>query len=109
MQSFQNIVSTIAIILLIVCLIVIGIMMHYQKQEAKYPPVVPGCPDSWVSSGDLKCKADKANLGKDECPKEMDFSKNNFVGDQGMCNKYRWAKRCDVEWDGVTNNETVCE
>ena len=44
---FQNIVITIAIIFLIITLAFIGISLYKQKIKAKYPPVIPNCPDYW--------------------------------------------------------------
>ena len=26
----------------------------------------------------------------------------------GLCAKKRWANDCQVKWDGITNNDTLC-
>jgi hypothetical protein len=36
----------------------------------------------------------------------MNFTKNPFTGKDGLCNKAKWARQCDLTWDGVTNNLT---
>ena len=48
------------------------------------------------------------NLGDPSCPKEMDFSQDQWTGTDGDCNKYRWAKKCDITWDGITNQSNPC-
>ena len=25
-----------------------------------------------------------------------------------LCEKYKWAKSCDINWDGITNNNKIC-
>ena len=32
----------------------------------------------------------------------MDFNTPYFRGSDGTCNKYKWAKSCDLTWDGIT-------
>lgn len=32
----------------------------------------------------------------------MDFSTGAYKGDSGLCQKYKWAHKCGVSWDGIT-------
>jgi hypothetical protein len=32
----------------------------------------------------------------------MNFNTSAFTGSQGACNKYNWATKCNVTWDGIT-------
>jgi hypothetical protein len=48
------------------------------------------------------------NLGSQSCAKSIDFSVSPWIGNSGQCNKYKWAKECDITWDGITNNAKVC-
>ena len=38
----------------------------------------------------------------------MNFSQGQWAGDNGMCLKQKWAKACDLTWDGVTNHADAC-
>jgi len=112
MNSFQKIVMNIAIFLLIVLLIISGIVLYKSKKNVTYPPVTANCPDYWIDDGSSKngslCKNVK-NLGKPSCKKEMDFSSSLWSGHRGLCNKSRWAKSCDLTWDGITGNNNICK
>jgi len=110
MESFQKIVLIIAIVLLIFALILFAVLM---VQSAKnYPPVVASCPDYWIDlSGGINSGGscyNVKNLGKDTCKKQVDFTTDFWTGDNGSCNKQTWAKACDLTWDGITNNQNVC-
>jgi|TARA_B100000575_G_C23066858_1_gene614340 type IV secretory pathway TrbF-like protein len=110
MSNFQRIVMTVAIVILIICLIAIGIAMYNSKYSKVYPPVVADCPDYWLDLGDVggaDCVNVK-NLGSDNCNKTMNFTTDVWTGDDGLCYKSKWAKACDLTWDGVTNNTNAC-
>ena len=38
----------------------------------------------------------------------MNFTTDVWTGDDGLCYKSKWAKACDLTWDGVTNNTNAC-
>ena len=113
---FQKIVMTVAIVLLILVLIFIGVALYESKSKAAWPPVVSECPDYWEvqqvsgSNGENQCVNVK-NLGKsgDDCRQPKDFSGSHWQGKQGLCRKYKWAKSCDLTWDGVTDNSDACK
>ena len=48
------------------------------------------------------------NLGDPSCPKSMDFSQAPWTGTDGLCNKYNWAMKCDMTWDGITDQSNPC-
>ena len=49
------------------------------------------------------------DLGKDICPKEMNFNDSVWQGNRGLCMKKVWANECDLTWDGITNNNEICK
>jgi hypothetical protein len=118
--NFQKIVITIAIIIFIVLMIFIAIILYNNKYGVKFPPTTSACPDYWIDqvtnddnihgNGKMtqKCVNVK-NLGNDSCSKEMNFTTEDWQGSTGLCNKYKWAKSCDLTWDGITNNRDLCE
>jgi len=112
MATFQSITMTIAIVLLVICLIMIGITLYNAKYHTKFPPVVADCPDYWLdmSDGDSSnCVNKMKGLGNPDCKTEMDFSKSHWTGDDGLCRKRKWATKCNLTWDGVTNNPDACQ
>ena len=34
----------------------------------------------------------------------MNFTKNSWNGKDGICKKSKWARKCNLSWDGITNN-----
>ena len=46
-------------------------------------------------------------LNEGNCAK-VDFSGSEYTGSQGLCNKQKWAEKCKVSWDGVSNLPTAC-
>jgi hypothetical protein len=122
--TFQKIVATIAIIIFIILMIFIASVLYNNKYGVEFPPTVSECPDYWLdmqktvnSSGDMgdgdsqtqqSCFNVK-NLGKSSCSKRMDFTGDFWQGSTGSCNKNKWAKGCDLTWDGITNNISICD
>lgn len=101
-MNFQEIVVLIASIILIIMLIIIGFSLARNRKDQTFPPVLSECPDFWVS-GDDGCTNPK-NLGI--CGKgPIDFSKNQYKGHNGNCNRAKWARDCHVTWAGITNNQ----
>ena len=102
MASFQKIVLTVAIIMLIIVLIVIGLTLAFASPKV-WPPSVPSCPDYWTMdlSGNTPICNNVQNLGT--CgQKFMNFDQPQFTGAEGTCNKYVWANKCGLSWDGIT-------
>ena len=110
MEQFQITVLTIATIILILCLIIIGITLYRSKYSDIFPPVLGNCPDYWLdeSKGDSSNCVNVKNLGNDGCEKRIDFSKKGGYGStNGLCRKKNWAKSCNITWDGITNNDDL--
>ncbi len=110
MANFQSIVMTVAIVLLVLCLIMIGISLYRHKYDSAYPPVVADCPDYWtdLGEGDNETCVNVHDLGNTSCANSMNFSSSPWTGSDGLCNKSKWAKACSLTWDGVTNNKNAC-
>lgn len=102
--TFQRIVVVIAIVILAITLIVIGFLIHRGVKDTKYPPVIGECPDYWKVIDHDKCE-NVLHLGK--CGDVKDFSGSKYQGESGIKEKAKWAKKCGLEWDGVTNNPIV--
>ena len=113
MDGFKKIVLYSAIIILIISLVLIGIALSYSKNES-WPPMVPKCPDYFVVDGTGKCLdiLDIIPDGKKTVPGcikvsedahfKRDFNTSEYTGTNGKCNKYKWADKCGVSWDGIT-------
>jgi hypothetical protein len=106
METFQKIILMIAVIILIITLVFIGIVLSYSKNNNKWPPVVPECPDYWIMDLSNNCINTK---GLGTCPPQsgqqhlvMNFNTATYKGSNGLCAKYKWAQNCKVAWDGVT-------
>lgn len=110
-MTFQTTTMIIAIVVLILCLIIIGYMLNKNKYNSQYPPVISECPDYWLdrSDGDGSNCINSQGLGRTNCAKKMDFSGTYWTGQDGLCNKNKWAKTCNLTWDGVTNNLNACD
>ena len=118
LTRFNKIVLTIAIVLLCISLTVLGVFLSKSMFEDSYPPITSDCPDYWDVSnnlnGDIICNnVSTINKGRG------DSLCNNYpvdefeAGGSGkydvICEKYKWAKKCNITWDGITNNNKACE
>ena len=106
-MSFQIIVVTIAIIVLILILTFIGYGIYTSNHTAKFPPVTSACPDYWKVHGNgdnQECvninNLGNCNLGKDNT---KSFQADKWKGKHGICAKSQWARLCGLTWNGVTN------
>jgi hypothetical protein len=103
---FQKTVATVAIVILIIALTFIGITLYRQSFNSIYPPVIANCPDYWDVSGNF-C-VNSMGLGNARCIAPMDFSTPQWNNNNSMCNKYKWAKSCNLTWDGISDNASLC-
>ena len=106
MEGFQKTILFASIIILIVALVIIGIALSAAKSAQTWPPITADCPDYFKFNSLGKC-VDVKDLGS--CPAQnndkhltIDFNLPSFTGTDGACNKYNWAKACNVAWDGIT-------
>jgi len=108
-MNFQKIVLTIATILLIIILILIGISLSKASKKDIWPPIVGECPDFWIDmSGNGSSCFNTHSLGTCNIPTEANSNVKNFnslpfTGAEGDCYKYKWAKQCGVTWDGINS------
>ncbi len=110
---FQKMVLTMATILLIVILIIIGIALSKASVSEIWPPIIGECPDYWIDmSGNGEACFNSHSLGRCNIPSDpkannmketMNFNQSPFTGDNGQCAKYNWANTCKVTWDGITS------
>ena len=109
-MTFQKTVLVVAIVLLLLVLIVVGVALYKKKYSGDFPPVVGDCPDYWIAinNGTNNICSNVKNLGRAKCPKTMNFNQPNWTGTNGLCNKSKWARACDLTWDGITNNTDAC-
>ena len=108
-MNFQQLVLTVAGVLLVITLVVMGFVIKFGNRNKKYPPVVGVCPDYWEESdagnGMSKCK-NVHNLGS--CGSELAYDPSYASESVMNCHRSQWAKSCDLTWDGVTNVPDIC-
>lgn len=110
-MSFQKTILIGAIILLIIMLVVIGVSLSKSTNEQVWPPIIGECPDYWVDmSGNGEECLNSHSLGKCNLPVDgqpgmdtMNFNEAPFNSANGLCAKNKWARACDITWDGITS------
>ena len=116
-MSFQEIILVISTVMLCLMLLMIGVLMYNRKYKDIYPPVQSTCPDYWkfvkkinslTNKEEMQCE-NVQNLGTCSNENVKNFNGGEWNGTNGMCNKQKWARRCDLSWDGITNNTRVCK
>lgn len=118
--TFQKIVLTIAIVLLIGMLIVINMSLTSASASLTWPPIKTNCPDYWedlsgngsqcfnvndIGIGGASCNARKYIGVNGDIPdpsSTKNFNTAVYTGLNGLCEKQKWAKSCNVDWDGIT-------
>ena len=126
-MNFYKTTFTIMIIVLIICLAVIGTIISYSNNDVKFPPITSECPDYYklnesgecVSQIDViprkqwwKRKGNKPDIPCDKVDFNNSYFKKKDNGGMGrasaLCERKKWAKKCGVNWDGVTTNDNIC-
>lgn len=108
-MGFQKLILTIATVVLILSLIVIGMSLSKAKINQTWPPMTGDCPDYWIDlTGNGEQCFNRHRLGTCNIPSKgnsntMNFNKPPFTGTDGTCAKYKWANSCKVTWDGITS------
>ena len=110
MEPFQSVVITVGGVLLLVILVFIGFSLYRRKGDTAYPPVLASCPDYWQdlsttgSKGGSNClNIQNLGLNTGVCNKKSDFSAMT------TCEKATWSKQCNITWDGITDNDDICQ
>jgi hypothetical protein len=134
MNSFQIIVLSIATVVLILVLTLIGITMSGQNGSTVFPPTAADCPDYWPARADgsgcnipLPVKGsvnlggiyDKGNnlllnAANTNASLRTDATGTNYINFSdsklwsGVCAKKKWAASNNIFWDGVSNYNGTC-
>jgi hypothetical protein len=109
-MDFYKFISLLAVFILIVCLAFVASALQVSQKDALFPPHISDCPDFFVKEG-TTCKA-TYTLPVSTCDDvtfEAEQYKQPGMGrESGICKKKEWAQDCNVNWDGITNNQDVC-
>tara|TARA_X000001036_G_C20665428_1_gene800557 strand:+ start:1344 stop:1703 length:360 start_codon:yes stop_codon:yes gene_type:complete len=112
--GFQKTVLIVALVILILCLSLIAIMLVVQSKNSDWPPYSSTCPDYWnlesiPGSDDGEKCVNQYKLGKTSVSgcNVLIPDASIFKGSDGECNKYSYAKKCQITWDGITNNRNL--
>ena len=115
-MNFQRKVLLVASILFVLTALFIIYTLYSGKYSKEFPPVVASCPDYWLDHqvkdalGNTKSNCvNVKNLGTCPDQKSNSFDEPQWLGETGECRKSKWAKLCNLTWDGITNNSKVCD
>jgi hypothetical protein len=101
---------------LIITLIIVGYYMSMAKEKQTYPPSVADCPDYYTLDATGVCLIGKnifESLPTDLSCNKQDFNDKKYKVEgtdfnSGLCAKKLWANKCNVKWDGISNNDLLC-
>ena len=114
-MNFYKTVCIVALVILVISLAFIGTALASSSTNIEFPPNVSKCPDNYEivydEYGKFKtCR--NSTLSDVECQDKNfglpEYSMPGIGPTSGACAKNTWAKRCKVDWDGLTNNIEVC-
>lgn len=120
MASFNFIVVSIALGILILTLTYLAVNMSSTKANEKFPPTHSICPDGWTMSSENLCVAPSSgNIGSPPISSITKFVTSDakqslsispldpaWSGTTGLtevCSKKRWANTNNISWDGISN------
>ena len=101
------------VITVILTLALVGYCMYLAKGKSQYPPSIADCPDNYIMDTSGNCNAPSSLLNSDSDCLLQNFSNAPYLEggtnfDSGNCKKKLWADKCNVNWDGITNNGDIC-
>lgn len=117
-MSFYFIVSTIAVVILIIALVGIGIAFNTPNNAEVFPTIQNQCPDYWeidgsnnhcVIPGTGALNAPNKTIDSNSTPglsgNNIDFTDSGWSmgGNSSTCSKKKWANSYGIIWDGITN------
>lgn len=126
-MDFYSITLTVAIIMFILLLTLMGVLISRASQSNVYPPTMGTCPDYWFVDASGYCNypmGTKVNAGfytnklvKDIPTTKVPFSKPigdtwyfdpqdsrwSGLGKTSICAKRDWTIQQNIVWDGVSN------
>ena len=113
-MGFYKQVITIAIVILIVSLAVIGTILVTSSDNSVFPPTISACPDFYkkLDSGECEAMKEVYDPNVPDC-ETIDFSDDKYLEpgtgpNSGACAKKEKANECKITWDGITNNSDIC-
>ena len=115
-MNFYKTVCMVALAILTVSLAFIGSALANSSKDVQFPPNIAKCPDNYVivydEYGKFKSCINSSVSSGTGC-RERSFKKKKFsipgIGPtSGACEKKKWARDCNVDWDGLTNNAEIC-
>ena len=101
------------IIFLIIILCIVGYYMSISKKKQTYPPSIADCPDYYSLDANGLCKIGTSITVTDPTCNTEDFRQEKYKKEgndftRGLCKKKMWGNKCEVSWDGITNNDEIC-
>ena len=101
------------IVFLIITLAVMGYFMSLSRKNQTYPPITADCPDYYSLDASGACNKSSNIFAFDASCNKQNFDTQKYKEQgtnytSGLCAKKLWANRCEVNWDGITNNDNIC-
>ena len=84
-------------------LLIVGITINKAVNDLVFPPQIGACPDYWQKLQNGKCQ-NVQGLGSN-CTSPMNFNTPEFGDEKNLKKMCEFAKGCNIEWDGITNNQ----
>jgi hypothetical protein len=112
-MDFYTTLFVSTMIFLVVILCIIGYFMSISKKKQTYPPSIADCPDYYSLNSNGSCKIGANIKASDIMCNSEDFKQDKYKKEgydftSGLCAKKMWANKCEVTWDGITNNDSLC-
>lgn len=107
-MSFQKTVLIIASTLLIIMLVGIGILLARKRiYNNDWKPSISDCPDDFTKTNpkfpDNCFPLNNSAFDSKKC----DLKEGKNFNNMKECEKYIWANKCHVKWDGLTNDDAL--
>jgi hypothetical protein len=104
-MNYQIILILAASIMLILVLTFVGYTLYNHRKDQKFPPNIGLCPDHWTMGSDDHTCMNSQGVGT-FAPLEGDSY--DFTGSSN-CQKANYARLHGLSWDGITNDDDVCD
>ena len=133
---YNRTIIIVSIAVLIILLFLLGIYLYFNYYD-NYPSIVSDCPPNWdisyINNDTIYCVDKNYNfknfniatnyLGNvnnsqnlnidtyDKCKiyPVHEFRKNGTEYNDIMCEKQKWAKKCNITWGDVFHDENACD
>jgi hypothetical protein len=112
MIFYKNVfISTILSVILL--LAIVAYILYSSKNKQIYPPVLSSCPDYYGLNDSKLCVNSGVWSNTDPSCNNIDFNGNIYKmpgtnSTSGICAKKNLAVKCGIDWDGITNNDSIC-